>query len=181
MVLDRKLSDQLPLFLTPSCNRKLRRQFLVTPLSGVGQAILNGPPGGLVSQSVLLGAPGGVSFGTGNLQNIYTSLSNFHAGLSGIFSINPTIQGIISRSRARILAEPTLVTISGERAAFLAGGEIPIIEATATAGTTGQSVTFEPFGLRLNIIPVLMENGNINLEVSPEERLISSTISFTAN
>jgi len=148
------------------------------PISGIGQAVLNGPPGGLISQSILLGAPGGVSFGTSNLQNIYTSLSSIRSGTGGIFSINPTIQGIITRSRARILAEPTLVTISGERAAFLAGGEIPIIEATAAAGTTGQSVTFEPFGLRLNIIPVLMENGNVNLEVSPEERLISSTIAF---
>jgi pilus assembly protein CpaC len=71
-----------------------------------------------------------------------------------------------------------LVTISGERASFLAGGEIPVIETVAAAGATGQSVTFEPFGLRLNIIPVLMENGSINLEVSPEERLVSSVISF---
>jgi pilus assembly protein CpaC len=107
-------------------------------------------------------------------------LSNINRGLgvSGALSLNPTIQGIISRNRARILAEPTLVTISGERAAFLAGGEIPVIESSAAAGTTGQSVVFEPFGLRLNCIPVLMENGNINLEVSPEERLISNVISF---
>ena len=147
-------------------------------LSGVGQAVLNQAPGSLLSQSILLGAPGGANFGLSNLQNIFTSLSNVHTGASGIISFNPTIQGIISRNRSRILAEPTLVTISGERASFLAGGEIPVIESVATAGTTGQSVTFEPFGLRLNIIPVLMENGNINLEVSPEERLISSVIAF---
>ncbi len=150
------------------------------PLSGIGQAVLNQAPGALLPTSVLLGAPGGTNFGTGNLQNIFTSLSNIYkgAGVSSVWSLNPTIQGIITRNRARILAEPTLVTISGERAAFLAGGEIPVIEAVAAAGTTGQSVVFEPFGLRLNVIPVLMENGNINLEVSPEERLISNVISF---
>ncbi len=149
-------------------------------LAGIGQAVVNQPPGTLLPTSVLLGAPGGAQFGTSNLQNIFTSLSNINRGLgvSGALSINPTIQGIISRNRARILAEPTLVTISGERAAFLAGGEIPVIESSASAGTTGQSVVFEPFGLRLNIIPVLMENGNINLEISPEERLISNVISF---
>jgi pilus assembly protein CpaC len=149
-------------------------------LSGIGQAILNQAPGTLLPSSVLLGAPGGASFATGNLQNIFTSLTNINRGLgvSGVLSMNPTIQGIISRNRARILAEPTLVTISGERAAFLAGGEIPVIESAATAGTTGQSVVFEPFGLRLNIIPVLMENGNINLQISPEERLISNVIAF---
>lgn len=147
-------------------------------LSGIGQAILNQAPGSLLPQSILLGAPGGTSFGTGNLQNIFTSLSSIHSGTSGIFSLNPTIQGIISRNRARILAEPTLVTVSGERASFLAGGEIPVIESVASAGTAMQSITFEPFGLRLNVIPMLMENGNINLEVSPEERLISNVISF---
>jgi len=153
---------------------------LSNALSGIGQAVVNQPPGTLLPTSVLLGSPGGANFGTGNLQNIFTSLSNIHRGLgvSGILSFNPTIQGIITRNRARILAEPTLVTISGERAAFLAGGEIPVIESSAAAGTTGQSVVFEPFGLRLNIIPVLMENGNINLEISPEERLVSNVISF---
>lgn len=148
------------------------------PVSGIGQGVLNGAPGALLTNSVLLGAPGGANFGTANLSNIFFSQSAIQMGSSGIFSINPTVQGIITHSRARILAEPTLVTISGERAAFLAGGEIPIIQATAVAGATAQSVTFEPFGLRLNLIPVLMENGNINLEVSPEERLISSVISF---
>ncbi len=147
-------------------------------VTGIGQGVLNGAPGALLPNAVLLGAPGGANFGTANLSNIFFSQSSIQMGSSGIMSINPTVQGIITHSRARILAEPTLVTISGERAAFLAGGEIPIIQATAVAGATAQSVTFEPFGLRLNLIPVLMENGNINLEVSPEERLISSVISF---
>ena len=71
------------------------------------------------------------------------------------------------------MAEPTLVTISGERASFLAGGEIPIIQSIATAGASQQSVTFEPFGLRINMIPVLEENGSINIEISPEERIPS--------
>lgn len=147
------------------------------PTSALGQAILAGPSG-LISNAVLLGAPGGTSFAPGNLSNLFFSGSSIQAGQSGIFSINPVIQGIITHSRARILAEPTLVTISGERASYLAGGEIPIIQSVAAAGATAQSVVFEPFGLRLNMIPVLMENGNINLEVAPEERLISSVLSF---
>ncbi|MEZ4537020.1 MAG: hypothetical protein R3D26_18790 [Cyanobacteriota/Melainabacteria group bacterium] len=67
---------------------------------------------------------------------------------------------------------------SGERASFLAGGEIPILQAIATAGQNQFSVTFEPFGMRINMIPVLMENGAINLEVSPEERVISNAFAF---
>jgi Flp pilus assembly secretin CpaC len=144
---------------------------------GFGAAVLN-QPAGLISNAVLLGAPGGSSFGTANLQNLFFSGSSIQAGKSGILSFNPLIQGIITHNRARILAEPTLVTISGERASYLAGGEIPIIQSVAAAGATSQSVVFEPFGLRLNIIPVLMENGNINLQVAPEERLVSSVLAF---
>ena len=93
-------------------------------------------------------------------------------------SISPIIQGAIEQNRARILAEPTLVTVSGERASFLAGGEVPIQQQLATAGTSLQSISFEPFGLRLNIIPILQENGIINLEISPEERVLSSANSL---
>ena len=84
------------------------------------------------------------------------------------------MNGIIAHQRARILAEPTLVTVSGERAAFLAGGEIPILQSIATAGAAQQSVTFEPFGMRINMIPMLLENGSLNIEISPEERIVST-------
>lgn len=141
-------------------------------VSGIGQGVLNTATS-LLSQSNLFGSPGGASFSTSGLGNLFTSTSHWTNG-SVSASLNPTIQGLISQQRARVLAEPSLVTISGERAAFLAGGEIPILQSIATAGTSQQSVTFEPFGLRLNMIPVLMENGRINLEVAPEERIVST-------
>jgi Flp pilus assembly secretin CpaC len=150
----------------------------LTPTLGLGQPLLNEAAGALLPTSVLLGAPGGATFGTAGLQNLFTSLVSVQDGQSGVWGIQPTIQGIITQTRARILAEPTLVTISGERASFLAGGEIPIISTGATAGATAQSVTFEPFGLRINVIPVLMENGNLNLQIAPEERLVSNVLSF---
>jgi Flp pilus assembly secretin CpaC len=147
-----------------------------TGTTGIGQSTLLNASG-LLSQSVLLGAPGGVSFAAGNAANIFTASSTF--GSNTIFSVNPTVQGVISSRRARVLAEPTLVTLSGERASFLAGGEIPILQAVAAGGTAQQSVVFEPFGMRINMIPVLQENGVINLEVSPEERIIAQNLAFS--
>ncbi|MBA4075104.1 MAG: hypothetical protein C0508_08680 [Cyanobacteria bacterium PR.023] len=147
-----------------------------TAVNGIGQGQII-TASGLLSQSVLLGAPGGVSFSAANAANIFTANSSFGNGT--MFSINPTVQGVISSRRARVLAEPTLVTLSGERASFLAGGEIPILQAVAAGGTAQQSVVFEPFGMRINMIPVLQENGIINLEVSPEERIIASNLSFS--
>ena len=138
---------------------------------GIGQGVLLSPTS-LLQQAVLFGSPGGASFQPGGLGNLFTGVTSW-ARNSITASLSPTIEGLISQQRARILSEPTLVTISGERASMLAGGEIPILQSIATAGTAQQSVSFEPFGLRLNMIPVLMENGTLNIEVSPEERIPS--------
>ena len=90
---------------------------------GLGQA---GGASSLLSQAVLLGAPCGAGLSGTNIGNIFTSSSSI--GGKTTLSINPAFQGMIGMRRARILAEPTLVTISGERASFLAGGEIPIVQ-----------------------------------------------------
>jgi Flp pilus assembly secretin CpaC len=151
-------------FVTPTGNTAI----------GLGQV---GGASTLLSQAVLLGAPGGAGLSGTGIGNIFGATSNI--GGKTTLSINPTFQGMIGMRRARILAEPTLVTISGERASFLAGGEIPIVQSVAAGGTAQQSVVFEPFGIRLNMIPVLKDNGGINLEVSPEERLLAPNLAFT--
>ncbi|MBS1994634.1 MAG: pilus assembly protein N-terminal domain-containing protein [Cyanobacteria bacterium SZAS LIN-3] len=143
--------------------------------TGIGIGVVNGPSP-LIGQSVLFGAPGGASFDPTSNYNMFSGTSYF-GGKTG-FSVNPSFQGVIGESRARILAEPTLVTISGERASFLAGGEIPIVQSLAAAGAAQQSIVFEPFGLRINMIPILMENGAINLEVSPEERILANNLAI---
>lgn len=147
-------------------------------VTGVGQPIFASPIAALLTGQTPFGSPGGTQFQSGGLGNLFTALSNFAINNSTRFSVNPSIQGLITHNRARILAEPTLVCISGERASFLAGGEIPIMQAIATAGNNQFSVTFEPFGLRINMIPVLMENGSLNIEIAPEERVISQTFAL---
>lgn len=146
--------------------------------TNLGLGVINGPPTLLAGQS-LFGNPGGAAFTVGDLANMFQAVSNFASGNTARWSVNPIVQGTIGYSRARVLAEPTLVTISGERASFLAGGEIPILQSIATAGTAAQSIVFEPYGLRLNMIPILLENGTINLQVSPEERLLDRVNAFT--
>lgn len=146
-------------------------------VNAIGQPILaSAPP--ILAQQVLLGAPGGAGFGIPGLGNLFSAISNISPNGNFKLSFNPTVQGIIANNRARILAEPTIVCISGERASFLAGGEIPIVQTVATAGTAQISITYEPFGMRINFIPVLMENGSLNIEISPEERILSNTFAF---
>ncbi len=65
----------------------------------------------------------------------------------------------------KILAEPTLIALSGQQANFLAGGEFPIPMAQGL-GTI--SVDYKPFGVGLSFIPTVLSNGKINMKVTPE-------------
>lgn len=66
---------------------------------------------------------------------------------------------------ARMLAEPTLVALSGQSASFLAGGEIPVPEA---GGLGTQSVSYKPFGIGLTVTPTVLARNRIALRVAPE-------------
>ena len=71
----------------------------------------------------------------------------------------------------RILAEPTLVALSGEEASFLAGGEFPIPIAQGGAGADGTStitIEFKEFGVGLKFRPTVLGGGTIRLHVAPE-------------
>ncbi len=66
---------------------------------------------------------------------------------------------------ARILAEPTLVALSGQSASFLAGGEIPVPE---SGGLGTQNVVYKPFGIGLTVSPTVLSRERIALKVAPE-------------
>lgn len=70
-----------------------------------------------------------------------------------------------SNGLARVLAEPSLVALSGQSASFLAGGEIPIPVPQALGTTT---IQFKPFGIGLTVSPTVMSKDRIALKVAPE-------------
>ncbi|HEX6978892.1 MAG TPA: type II and III secretion system protein family protein [Alphaproteobacteria bacterium] len=68
-----------------------------------------------------------------------------------------------------VLAEPNLVVLSGDSAAFLAGGEFPIPIAQAlTGGTNAITVEFKQFGVGLNFTPTVIGKDLINLVIKTE-------------
>ena len=66
----------------------------------------------------------------------------------------------------KTLAEPTLTAISGETAAFLAGGEFPVPVGQSNTGAI--SIQFKPFGVGLSFTPLVMSEGRISLKISTE-------------
>lgn len=69
-----------------------------------------------------------------------------------------------------ILAEPTLVAISGTEGSFNVGGKVLIPVAQSSGETAGVPITLEEreFGISLKFIPTVLDNGRINLVVNPE-------------
>lgn len=77
----------------------------------------------------------------------------------------------------KILAEPNLVTISGQEATFLAGGKvfIPVPQSGSGTGATAITLQEEEFGVGLKFMPTVLGNGRINLKVAPEVSELSPT------
>jgi pilus assembly protein CpaC len=90
----------------------------------------------------------------------------------GLFNANASIQGIIRALKTtgdfKSLAEPTLVTLPGKEATFLAGGEFPYPAVQGGGGNNAVSIVFKEFGIRLHFTPTITRNGSIRLKVAPE-------------
>ncbi len=114
---------------------------LVTPAAN----ITNTGPSTLISNFTLMG---GVGY-TGGITNM-------------------TLQGEIDKGRAKVLAEPNIVAISGQEASFLAGGKIYIPIPQATGGGVFTTLQEEDYGVGLNFLPTVLDGGKVNLRVSPE-------------
>jgi pilus assembly protein CpaC len=65
----------------------------------------------------------------------------------------------------KILAEPTLITLSGQSANFLAGGEFPI---PVPQGLGTVAIEYKPFGVGLVFTPTVLSEEKISIQVTPE-------------
>ncbi|MBP6020563.1 MAG: type II and III secretion system protein family protein [Burkholderiaceae bacterium] len=119
----------------------------------------SGPWGGGVSLRPPNTSGTGLISGPAAVLNAGFSLFYTSRDFSGALSL------LESSGMARILAEPTLVAMSGQSASFLAGGEIPVPQA-GSLGT--QTVVYKPFGIGLTVTPTVLSPSRIALKVAPE-------------
>lgn len=69
----------------------------------------------------------------------------------------------------KVLAEPTIMAISGQEASFLAGGKIFIpVSQTNNNGQATIALEEKEFGVAVKFTPTVLEGGRINLKVAPE-------------
>ena len=90
------------------------------------------------------------------------------------FAVDAVMRLLETRGIARSLSRPTLSVLSGERASFQVGGTIPIAESFSPAlgggGAAGvfNTVSFESFGVSLQIRPLVEDDDRITLELQSQ-------------
>ncbi|MGM0524856.1 MAG: type II and III secretion system protein family protein [Pseudomonadota bacterium] len=98
-----------------------------------------------------------------------TSGPTASTAIKGMFlwsaELDSTLNLLQQQGQAELLASPTLSAQSGESAAFLAGGELPIPQVVAQGM---QDVTFREYGIKLNIEPEITATGKIKTQLSAE-------------
>lgn len=112
-----------------------------------------------------------------NTSNLTSTNSPFGTVLSQVlaFGVNADVlvQALESKGLARRLAEPNLVALSGEKASFLAGGEVPI---PIPQGDGQITIEYKEFGVRLEFTPTVLDDGLINLLLEPEVSTIDDSV-----
>jgi Flp pilus assembly secretin CpaC len=79
-------------------------------------------------------------------------------------TLAPTLNLLMNEGHARILSSPDLVTTPGNKATFLVGGQIPVVTST---GLGQVNVTYQNYGVQLNVTPTILGNGSIEAVVAP--------------
>ena len=105
----------------------------------------------------------------------YTFLSNLLGGTPAVadaFNKNGNFLTLDAQKRdglVKVLAEPTIMAISGQEASFLAGGKIFIpVSVSSGNGPTEIKLEEKEFGIAVRFTPTVLAGGRINLRVAPE-------------
>ncbi|MDX1368985.1 type II and III secretion system protein family protein [Pseudomonas sp.] len=118
---------------------------------------------------------GGFNNSTSLLENLLSPSTGFLAQFaSESFLFDAILEASKDNGSAKILAEPTLTTLSGQQAEFISGGEFPI----PVSDDDGITIEFKEFGVGVKFLPTVLDSGriNLNLNVSVSELVAANSL-----
>lgn len=83
---------------------------------------------------------------------------------------------LVQKNKARVVAKPRLMTVSGSSARFLSGGQVPVAQQDDKGRASTQ---YKDYGVSLDIKPTADEEGNVNASIRAEMSDIDPTNSVT--
>lgn len=93
---------------------------------------------------------------------------------SGRLRLDATLRALEEKGQLRVVAQPSLVALSGETASFRSGGEFPF-----PVPTDGKvTIEFRPYGAAMTFKPVVQENGLIRIGLDAELSSIDPSVSL---
>ncbi|MEF2073086.1 type II and III secretion system protein family protein [Consotaella aegiceratis] len=95
--------------------------------------------------------------------------------------VDMIINALEAKGLVRRLAQPNLATVSGEKASFHAGGEVPIQTVVSNGNTTATQTDYRPYGVRLEFQPTVLDHGLINLRIMTEVSEIDDAVNVDGN
>jgi len=123
---------------------------------------------GLSLLNNLTNLPAGGSFPTDPIE-VTKNINGIFRFISHDTTWTTFIDALKEQGLLKVLAEPTLITLSGKSANFLAGGEFPIpIPQSSAGGGITITIEYKPFGVGLNFAPTVLSNKKISMQVAPE-------------
>ncbi len=120
------------------------------------------------------GTPEIPAFAANTFRGTSSAASFGSVGANGTFgatTVSAMIDALEQDGVLKVLAEPNLVSMSGEEAQFLAGGEFPI-PVPQQLGTT--TIEYKPFGVALKFTPYVLSENRLRIQVQPEVSEISN-------
>jgi pilus assembly protein CpaC len=109
-----------------------------------------------------ISAAGIFTFGQSAANGIW---SNSLGKLGTVSEVNGQLSALVRNGAATILSQPSMVTVSGESANILVGGQIPIPMNNSNGTVT---VEWKEYGIKLDIAPEVNSRGLITSKVKAE-------------
>ena len=134
-------------------------------VKNLGIALGNKASGDSDSDTISLGTEGTFGFGQS-----HTNTNKIDAGkpfnwFGSYAEINAQLNALVKKGDAKVLSEPYVIAMSGEKANILIGGEIPV-----PVNTDDNTVTVEwrEYGIRLDIEPNVQEDNSVDSKIKTE-------------
>ena len=92
------------------------------------------------------------------------------------FSATATIDALIQKNKAHLLASPSIATLNGREARIIIGEKFPYKEKTQTTTGTTETTKFIDVGTALRVTPLVSPDGWITMHVHPEVSSVSAAL-----
>jgi pilus assembly protein CpaC len=86
-------------------------------------------------------------------------------GMGGYMAIDGLLDALIKNNMAKMLSQPNIITLSGDKASIMVGGQIPVPISSQNGSV---SVEWKDYGIKLDISPEVAGDGLISSKIKAE-------------